>query len=92
MVLLLVTFKLFILEFLKWTLPSLNWLEPLFQIGVRQKQNRMANSVDPDETALLAKHFFIYRAKKVKHSLGKCSRQNIDDYSEFLQILRFNIS
>ena len=38
----------FILEFLKWTLPSLN----LVQIGVSVKnQNRIANHVDPDETA-----------------------------------------
>ena len=30
-------FNLFIHEFLKWTLPSLNLVKPLFQIGVSVK-------------------------------------------------------
>ena len=37
--------------FLKWTLPSLNLVRPIFPKGVSVKdQSRMANSVDPDET------------------------------------------
>ena len=39
-------------EFMKWTSPSLNSNVPLLQVGISiRNQNRMANNVDPDETA-----------------------------------------
>ena len=37
---------------MKWTFPALNLVMSILQIGMSVKiRNRMANSVDPDETA-----------------------------------------
>ena len=36
---------------MKWTFPSLNLIGSIFRKFVVKNQNRMANSVDPDETA-----------------------------------------
>ena len=42
-----------ILLSLKWAIPSLLWTYLLLQMGVQSKSNnRMANSVDPDDSSL----------------------------------------
>ena len=38
-------------EFLKWTLPSLNLDTSIIVIRISVNTNKMANHVDPDETA-----------------------------------------
>ena len=78
------------------------WSEPLFQIGVSVKnQNRMANSVDPDEMAHYEpshqdlhckknkknKNVLVCRAEKVNlyHSLGYSADDKLTIFSHFSQ-------